>query len=193
MPCAEEPLEKHRVALTRRSFIRWGAVALLGSLTPAPVLAALRDSLNSQRSVSLHHSYTGESLRLLYYADGQYLPQALEEAAHFLRDFRNDAVKPVDVNLLDYLYAIKKKLQTQRSFLIISGYRSPETNALLRRKSRGVAKNSFHMYGRAVDFRLQGYRVSTLKRAATDLHFGGVGYYPRSKFLHIDTGEFRTW
>jgi uncharacterized protein YcbK (DUF882 family) len=146
-----------------------------------------------ERGLSFRHRHTGETLRTVYYADGRYLPQALEEVSHLFRDFRTDTTRPIDPSLLDFLHGLRLRLETQHPIEIFSAYRSPETNELLRREGVGVARNSLHMQGKAVDIRLPGYESADLFRAAWAMQRGGVGFYGNSTFVHLDVGEVRTW
>ena len=125
----------------------------------------------------------------------RYIPEALEDIDYISRDYRTNEIKKIHPQLLNYLYAISTslKLSGRNPFHIISGYRSPKTNAKLRRKNKGVARNSYHVKGKAIDIRLPRYRTSALRKAAMRLRMGGVGYYPKSHFIHIDTGKVRFW
>jgi uncharacterized protein YcbK (DUF882 family) len=141
----------------------------------------------------LYETHTKESVATVYWVDGTYLPEALTDINRVLRDFRTDEVKPIDTGLLDLVCAIRVRLKAQDPFHVISGYRSPKTNAMLRKNNRGVARKSLHQYGKAVDIRLPGCSLSLLRRVATELRAGGVGYYPRSNFIHVDVGQVRYW
>jgi uncharacterized protein YcbK (DUF882 family) len=145
------------------------------------------------KMISLQNPHTGDRLRLTYFERGLYIEDALQEIDYVLRDYHTGDVHPIDPALLDQLYDLKLRLGVSRPFNIISGYRSPETNANLRRHSDGVAKHSLHMQGRAVDIRLDGYDASTIRDAALSMERGGVGYYSASNFVHLDTGDVRTW
>ena len=129
----------------------------------------------------------------MYYTGREYLPEALAAINHLLRDFRTDDEQAIDRNLLDLLSDISWKIGDRTCFEVISGYRSPTTNAMLRRTSGKVAERSLHMQGRAIDVRVQGLDAVLLRNAATAMRRGGVGYYPNSRFVHLDTGRFRTW
>jgi uncharacterized protein YcbK (DUF882 family) len=118
---------------------------------------------------------------------------ALKNINHTLRDHRTDEIKSIDINLLNILYSVRKKLNISEPFHIISGYRSPETNEYLYKSSKGVAKKSLHMHGKAIDFRLPNISLPVLRRTAITLKAGGVGYYPCSNFIHIDVGRIRYW
>jgi uncharacterized protein YcbK (DUF882 family) len=145
------------------------------------------------KTLSFEHTHTGEKLKLTYFERGNYIKDALKEINYLLRDFRTDDIHPIDTALLDQLFDLKQTLGVNKPFHIISGYRSPFTNAQLRKHSHGVAEHSFHMQGRAIDIRVEGVTSKTTRNAALALAQGGVGYYPRNNFVHLDTGKFRTW
>ncbi len=184
--------------MDRRGFLKFSfkcaTLAAASCVISHPLLAAVRRS-SAPRHLSLYNPHTGESLGVTYAVGGEYFSDALESIDHLFRDYRTGDTKAIDPHLLDYLHAITKKMElTARHPLhVVSGYRSPETNALLRKKSRRVAKNSYHVKGQAVDFRVPRFQLSQLRKAALGLRTGGVGYYPRSHFLHVDVGEFRYW
>ncbi len=190
--------------LTRRSVVGAASIGLLGLLSGTahakdvlgwgyPPLGWSRPRAVLSRSISLRHRHTDESVNLVYYENGRYIGGALNEISYFLRDHRNDAVKPIDRELLDLLYALRVKLEINRPFDVYSGYRSPETNARLRREGIGVARNSMHMYGKAIDISMQGVDNRSIARAAWAMQRGGVGSYRRSSFVHLDVGEVRNW
>ncbi len=140
------------------------------------------------------NTHTGEQLKkVVYWEKGIYIPDALSDINYILRDHRADEVHSIDPMTIDLMAAISRQLGASRPFEIISGYRSPKTNALLARKSSGVAKKSYHMQGKAVDLRLPGVPLKTVRKAALNLRMGGVGYYPKSNFVHIDSGRVRSW
>ena len=145
------------------------------------------------KTLSFEHTHTGEKLRLTYFERGDYIKEALLEINYLLRDFRTDDICPIDTALLDQLFDLKQTLGLNKPFHIISGYRSPFTNAQLRKHSHGVAEHSFHMQGRAIDIKVEGVPSKTIRNAALTLAQGGVGYYPRNNFVHLDSGRFRTW
>jgi len=176
---------------SRRHLLRGMALGLPGVLLLAPTLSPAAARL--PRALSFYHTHTAERCSVLYYADGRYLEDGLAEVNRFLRDFRTDEVHPIDRALLDTLHALKQLTQSDGRFEVISGYRSPATNAMLRTGSKGVAKKSLHMQGRAVDIRLSDLDVSKLHKAALALKRGGVGYYGKSRFVHLDTGRVRSW
>ena len=147
----------------------------------------------SVRKLSLYNVHTGESLNTVYFENGEYLPGALGEVNYFFRDFRANEVKPIDPRLLDILYDIHSELETTKPFNLVSGYRSAATNAWLASQSEGVALHSMHIEGRAADINFSGRQLSFLDRIALALRGGGVGYYPRAGFVHVDTGRVRHW
>jgi uncharacterized protein YcbK (DUF882 family) len=170
------------------------SVAFLSlSAAPCAVFAAAKKHHQNRRSLSFHNTHTEECLNIVYWDRGRYLSDALKQIDYILRDHRTNEIRPIDKKLIGLLHTIKRELRTNEPFHIISGYRSPQTNALLRKQSRGVARRSLHLYGEAVDIRLPGCRLSKLRRVAVDLRKGGVGYYPRGDFVHVDVGPIRHW
>lgn len=149
------------------------------------------------RRISLLNLHTDERVSAVYWERGRYLPDALAEVNHVLRDYRNGQVHPIDTRLLDLLDDLGAKTGASNGprggFKVISAYRSPETNRRMREQSGGVAKNSLHVEGRAMDIRSDALSLSGLHQAAIALGRGGVGYYPRSEFVHVDVGPTRTW
>jgi uncharacterized protein YcbK (DUF882 family) len=179
--------------LNRRRFLQWGVLAAAMGLGPHAALSNASGLQAPERSLAFYNTHTGEHLRTVYWLQGQYLPEALADVDYVLRDHRTDEVKAIDPQLLDLLHALGRILESRRPFYIISGYRSPATNASLRFFDGGVAEHSLHMDGKAVDIRLPGYPCAHLRRVAVALQAGGVGYYPRSGFVHIDVGRIRYW
>ncbi|MEE8334718.1 MAG: DUF882 domain-containing protein [Alphaproteobacteria bacterium] len=175
---------------TRRRVLRLGVAGLCVAAS-LPARAALTQG--APRRLSFEHLHTGDRASLVYWADGAYLPGALDEMDILLRDFRTDEAIRMEAALYDLLHALKIRLATEAPFQVISGYRSPRTNRVLARRSRGVAFNSLHQYGMAIDVRVPGVRLRDLRGAARSLGLGGVGYYPRSDFIHVDTGRVRFW
>jgi uncharacterized protein YcbK (DUF882 family) len=145
------------------------------------------------RALDLVHTHTGERLAVEYFTGGAYVPDAMEEVDRFLRDFRTGDVHPIDPHTLDILAGLRSLTGGRAPYEIISGYRSAQTNALLRARSDGVAANSLHLVGKAIDLRLPGVPLARLRDAALALRRGGVGYYPASRFIHLDTGRVRRW
>ncbi|HSO07306.1 MAG TPA: DUF882 domain-containing protein [Pelomicrobium sp.] len=172
----------------------WSRRRLLAGLALAPLaLTSKSASARAERALSFHHTHTGEQLAVTYFAAGEYLPEPLAQLDHLLRDFRTGEVTAIDRDLFDQLFLLSRACNGG-TFEIVSGYRSPATNGMLRKAGGGgVAKNSLHMQGRAIDVRLSGYDTAALRRAAVAMGRGGVGYYARSDFVHLDTGRPRTW
>lgn len=175
--------------LTRRNFIQASLAALACSAMPSLAYASLRPS----RRLHFYNTHTGESLKTVYWEKGHYVPGALHEISHLLRDHRTDEVKPIDTSLLDLIELLQRRMRTSKPFDVISGYRSPATNAMLYANTDGVAFNSLHMQGRAIDIRIAGRSTRALRNMAWNLQLGGVGYYPASNFVHVDTGTLRHW
>jgi len=169
---------------------------LSGMLASVPLLAAPRPlwaESASIRALRFTHTHTGERLAVEYFSSGEYLPDALATVNHFLRDFRTGDIHAIDPDLLDLLYRLTRATDTSKPFQVISGYRSPATNEMLRHRSEGVAAGSLHIQGQAIDIRLADVPLAALRRAALDARRGGVGYYPASDFVHVDTGRVRMW
>ncbi len=185
--------------LSRRMFLGVTAAAAAGTLVPQRVFAAVgaaTSALAPDRSLAFHHTHTGERLTTAYCTGGDYVSEALNEVNHLLRDFRVNAVKPIDPGLLDLLFQLNDRLGTDQPFHVISGYRTPETNAMLQERGgahSGVASHSLHIDGKAIDIRVPGIKLEHLRDVAKALRVGGVGYYPASNFVHVDTGRVRYW
>lgn len=179
----------------RRSFLKISTLTVSACIFPLFIPERVSAKISPNRHLHFINSNTGENLDVTYWTKNRYIPEALEDIDYILRDYRTDEIKKIHPQLLNYLYAISTslKLSGRNPFHIISGYRSPKTNAKLRRKNKGVARNSYHVKGKAIDIRLPRYRTSALRKAAMRLRMGGVGYYPKSRFIHIDTGKVRFW
>ncbi len=178
--------------LNRRKLIKGGFVIAMATSLWWPNKAEAANVF-SGREVSFLNAHTGEKFKGEYWQKGRYLPDAFKEIKHIMRDHRTGEIFPIDPRLVDILFVLKKKFNTNNHYRIFSGYRSPATNKMLRRSSFGVARKSLHMQGQAVDLRLPGYSLSALRRQAMALRAGGVGYYPKSQFVHLDTGRVRHW
>lgn len=179
------------VDLSRRRFLTHTACgALCTMVVPQIALAA---TPAKEKIIRMNNLHTGESLTSCYFDGKRYIESELDKIDHLCRDFRHDEIHPIDRQLLTQLQAIQKLLGVNKEVQIISGYRSPATNEMLRSQSGGVAKKSYHMQGKAIDFRLPGVELSRVRKAALSLKAGGVGYYPESNFVHIDTGPVRYW
>jgi uncharacterized protein YcbK (DUF882 family) len=194
MPELAQPNDQQR--FNRRSFLGYGAAATAAALVPGRAQAATAVSKRPERVLSFFHTHTGERLKIAYCCDGVYQPEALTQLNHLLRDFRVDLEKPIDPKLFDLLHELNGTLETEQPYHIISGYRSPETNTMLRERGgshTGVATQSLHMVGKAMDIRVPGVKLDHLRTAAASLKLGGVGFYPSSNFVHVDTGRVRFW
>ncbi|HET7649725.1 MAG TPA: DUF882 domain-containing protein [Gammaproteobacteria bacterium] len=176
----------------RRAFFKFGLVAAAGCISLPRAARAAVEAGRHERRLAFYNLHTGESFGSPYWIEGRYLPESLAEIDHVLRDFRTNQVKPIATSLLDLLFALRATLSTE-SFHVISGYRSPATNAMLAGNGSGVARHSLHMAGEAIDIRLPGRDLRAVRSAAIALHGGGVGYYPKSNFIHMDVGRVRTW
>jgi uncharacterized protein YcbK (DUF882 family) len=174
--------------LDRRHFLGYASAAAL-SLAPLASACARAQS----RSLSFVHTHTGESLSATYFSAGAYHPEGLERLNHLLRDFRTGDVYPIDPRVLDILFDLQTLVNRDEPYQVISGYRSPRTNAALRSRSSGVAEYSLHMEGRAIDVRLGGFPTRKLHELARSMRRGGVGFYPTADFVHLDNGRVRIW
>jgi len=145
------------------------------------------------RQLSFYHTHTRLSLDVVYYANGEYVDSALDEINRFLKDFRTGDISEINPELLDLLHDVRNELGSEHPYEVISAYRSPQTNEMLRATTSGVAKESHHLKGNAIDVRLRGVRTRTLRETALRMERGGVGYYPKSDFVHMDMGRVRQW
>jgi uncharacterized protein YcbK (DUF882 family) len=171
----------------RRRFLGL-AVAAAGLLTPVRGAADA-----GVRTLAFHNLHTGEFMRAAYWIDGRYVPDVLTGFDWLLRDYRTDEVHGIDRSLLDLLGELSTALDTRQPWQVISGYRSPATNAMLAATTGGVAAGSLHVQGMAIDVRVPGRSLAALRDAALSLRGGGVGYYPASNFVHVDVGRVRFW
>lgn len=178
----------------RRRFLK--AVAGAAFVMPALSLPRVGHALASYRNVqrlALEHTHTGERVSVVYRLEGTYVPASLQTLNRFLRDFRTGDEHQIDPQLFDILSKLSAVTGSRAPFQVISAYRSPHTNAMLRERGRGVAKSSLHLEGRAIDIRLGDVPLADLREAALSLKAGGVGYYPGPEFVHVDTGRVRGW
>lgn len=195
---------------TRRSFLQTGLIAGAGLCAGVAALTAAEDAAAAEftrrtevlaasftgggsRTLSFKNTHTGEELTATYWRGGSYEQAALDEINYILRDFRTGDVTNINKGLLNLLSALKSKVASNQPVNIISGYRSPKTNAALRSRSEGVARRSYHLRGMAIDLRLPGYSTAGIARTARAMSVGGVGYYDSSDFVHVDVGPVRTW
>jgi uncharacterized protein YcbK (DUF882 family) len=183
----------HEICKMRRVLLKAGMALAFTGLNARSAFATFEPRATVVRALSFHNLHTGEKLNAEYWSEGAYLPDALADINHILRDYRNDQVFPIEAPLLDLLHGLRSVLNTTQPFQIISGYRSPATNSLLAASSDGVAKGSLHTQAKAIDLNVEGVQLSTLHRAAVALRGGGVGYYPKSNFVHVDIGRVRNW
>jgi uncharacterized protein YcbK (DUF882 family) len=180
--------------LSRRSVLKGGLTLSMSALMSVssfkPVMAFAG---NGTYNVSFSNQRSGETFSGVYRVGNKYLPQAFERINYVMRDVREDEIFPMDPRVIDIISIVHKYLNTNEPYTLLSGYRSPHTNAALRASGEGVAKRSLHMSGQAIDVRLGEMNPSHIREAAIKLGAGGVGYYPRSSFVHMDSGKFRTW
>lgn len=178
--------------LDRRSLLKIGLLSATGIILQSNGALALLPK-TPEKSIKLLNLHTGERLNITYFSEGKYINDSLDEINNLLRDHRTGDVAEMDPSLLDILYKTRKLLGSSEEFQVISGYRSPKTNAMLNKNTTGVAKKSLHLQGKAVDVVLPGRDLSLLRKTAMSLKSGGVGYYPDSGFVHLDTGRTRFW
>lgn len=178
---------------SRRCFLGLGMYLGTSLLLSRLAIACPEDPGPEEREISLYNSHTNELVRSVFWAEGQYVPGALDEINYVLRDHHTGEIAQMDTGLLELLYTLRNHLEVNEPFHVVSAYRSHSTNEYLRKRNRRVAKNSMHLYGKAVDIRIPGCGLTTLRDAALDLQRGGVGYYRRSNFVHVDVGPLRHW
>lgn len=197
-----DTLHQHLASSTKVSSAKVSSSKTLSTKAPATAVHAppnriihnaLLHNSPSHKVLALHNTHTGDRLKLTYFEQGRYIKDALHEINHLFRDYHDGSIHPIDTALLDQLYDLKHVLEVRKPFHIVSAYRSPATNADLRRHSDGVAKNSLHMQGRAIDIRIEGVDTRRIRNAALAMQRGGVGYYGKSNFVHLDTGSVRNW
>ncbi|SPF76417.1 hypothetical protein ALP8811_01421 [Aliiroseovarius pelagivivens] len=179
--------------ITRRGLL--GAFAAT-AVTSAPMYANAAGFLRGGgdvRRLAMYSGRTGETINMIYWVEGKYIKDALKEINHFMRDWRTDTSIKIDTRNIDIMAAAHGLMDVREPYTMLSGYRSPKTNAMLRSRSRGVAKNSLHMKGQAADLRLKSRSVNQIFKAAVACNGGGVGKYSGSNFVHMDCGVVRTW
>ncbi|OUS08374.1 Tat pathway signal protein [Rhodobacterales bacterium 52_120_T64] len=182
------------VGTSRRQLL--GAFAGVAVISAAPVYASAAGFLRNAgdvRRISMNNKRTGESIDTIYWIEGKYITPALNEISYFMRDWRRDEVIGYDRRNIDILAASHRLMETTEPYTLLSGYRSPQTNAMLRSSNGGVASNSYHMRGMAADVRLASRSVSQMTAAGKACNSGGVGKYNRSNFVHMDCGPIRSW
>ena len=179
--------------ISRRSLLgAFAATALVAAPNYAQASGFLRGAGDIRR-IKMYSTRTSETLNVIYWIEGNYIKDALAEVNWFMRDWRKNKMCMIDTRAVDIISAAQQLLDTQSPFLMLSGYRTPATNALLRSNSSNVAKKSLHILGQAADLRMQGKSVRQIARAASSCAAGGVGRYSNSNFVHIDCGENRLW
>ncbi|MGH8601582.1 MAG: YcbK family protein [Gammaproteobacteria bacterium] len=181
---------KRPLSGSKRRFLTAAALGSLGLLLGS---RAGRAKAADVRLLSFYHTHTNERLSVVYYSDGKYALEALRRINYLLRDHRTEAIFPIAPRLLDLLFDVSLQTGTQSAFEVICGYRSPATNELLRARGTGVSKNSLHVVGKAIDVRLGHIQTARLRDIALAMRRGGVGYYPKSNFVHLDLGRVRSW
>lgn len=186
-------MNQERMDLQRRDFLRYGLAGIVGLSVPSLLCGEVQARSSAAWKVSFRHAHTGESFSGVYRVGDKYLPEAFERLNYVMRDFRTKEVFPMDPHVIDIIAMVQKKARSNEPLNVLSAYRSPKTNAMLGKKSNAVASNSFHMYGQAVDIRMPDFSTKQLRNIAKSLSAGGVGYYPRSSFIHVDTGDVRSW
>lgn len=187
--------EHSSTGITRRALLGAFAASTVAAAPPTFSNAAgfLRGGGGDIRRIAMYSGRTGESVDTIYWIEGKYIKEALKEINHFMRDWRIDSSIAMDTRTIDIMAAAHSLMDVNEPYTLLSGYRSPQTNAMLRSRSRGVAKNSLHMKGQAADLRLKNRSVNQIYRAATACRAGGVGKYSGSNFVHMDCGVVRTW
>jgi len=193
LPPNHEPVANGQPHLSRRTFVKLGTMAAAAAILPRAAFGSGPSMPVAEKSLAFYNTHTAEKLKTVYWAEGNYLADSLREINYVLRDPRNNEVHEIDTRLLDLLFAIRQEIETNQPFHVISGYRSADTNAFLRAHTTGVAENSLHLVGKAIDIRSPGRELRHLQKAATALRGGGVGYYPKSDFVHVDIGRVRYW
>lgn len=189
-----QPLRSLNAPCGRRDVLKMaGGLAAAGFLSCGLIKPVSAMSTDGAHRVYFRNAHTGESFNGVYRVGNKYLPEAFDQISHILRDFRNNEQFPIDPRTIDILYVVQRSLDTNEPFQILSGYRSPRTNAMLSRVSYGVARHSLHMTGQAIDVRMTGKTARNIRDCAKKLQAGGVGFYPKSNFVHLDSGVFRTW
>ena len=171
-----------------RPFLK--TIALFAGMATVSVLSG---NTGGERTLKLYHTHTGQTLRATYFRRGEYVPEVLADIRIFLADWRDGTHHDMDPQLLDILWQLQQAAGSTETWEVISAYRSAETNEMLRNRSSGVANKSQHLLGKAIDVRLRGIELKQLHTSARNLRLGGVGYYPASNFVHVDTGRVRYW
>ncbi|TBL65591.1 YcbK family protein [Hafnia alvei] len=179
------------INIHRRKWLALGGAAMGMAMLPGQAFATL--STPRPRILLLNNLNTGEQLKAEFFDGKNYIQEELVRLNHLFRDYRANKVKSIDPRLFDQIFRLQAMIGTRKPIQLISGYRSPHTNNELRERGSGVAKHSYHTLGQAMDFHIEGVQLANIRKAALKMRAGGVGYYPRSNFVHIDTGPVRNW
>jgi uncharacterized protein YcbK (DUF882 family) len=185
--------EHGTLGVTRRGLLGAFAVTTLVAAPTYTNAFGLLKGAGDIRRIRMYSGRTGESVDTIYWIEGEYIPEVVKEINGFMRDWRSNEAIKMDVRTIDIMAAAHRLMDVSEPYMLLSGYRCPKTNAMLRSKSKGVAKNSLHMVGKAADLRLQSRSVGQMAKAATACASGGVGKYSRSNFVHMDCGPVRSW
>ncbi len=186
-------IDSKSTGVTRRGLLRaFAATAVVAAPTYSNAAGFLRGGGDIRR-IKMYSGRTGERIDMIYWVEGKYIKESVQEVHRFMRDWRTNDVKFIDLRTIDVMAAAHNLLDSSEPYMLLSGYRSPKTNNMLRARSKGVAKNSLHMKGQAADLRLSSRSVSQVSRAAAACKGGGVGRYSGSNFVHMDCGPLRVW
>ncbi|MFN6978554.1 MAG: YcbK family protein [Gemmobacter sp.] len=189
----DESSAGRQAAVSRRRLLGIFAAGIVAAAPTYSNAFGILRGAGDIRRLRMHNGRSGESLDTIYWLEGKYIPEVMKEINHFMRDVRSGATRSIDPRTIDIIAATHRILDVTEPYMLLSGYRSPATNATLRARSRGVAKDSLHMRGQAADLRLKSRSVNQMARAAEACASGGVGRYSRSNFVHMDCGPIRTW
>ncbi len=179
--------------LTRRGLLGAFAATVVAAAPTYSNAFGILKGAGDIRRIRMYSGRTGESMDTIYWIEGEYIPEVLKEINHFMRDWRTGTKVKIDARTIDIMAASHRLMDVSEPYMLLSGYRSPQTNAMLRSRSSGVARNSLHMKGQAADLRLKSRSVGQMAKAAATCASGGVGRYSRSNFVHMDCGPVRTW
>lgn len=185
--------EDQNVRIDRRKFLGFGIATAVSCIIPGATIASVNNLLGPERRLCLYNLHTKEDIDIAYWKNGEYIHDALNQLNYIFRDHYNGSIQTIDPGLFDFLFAIQQKIQSSEPFHLISGYRSKSTNERIRKQKGTAARKSLHIYGKAADIRLPDHKLKILRKAAYQLKGGGVGYYPKSNFVHVDVGRVRFW
>ncbi len=185
--------DRSSTGVTRRGLLGAFAATLVVAAPTYSNAVGLLKGAGDIRRIRMYSGRTGESIDTIYWIEGEYIPEVLKEINYFMRDWRTGTKTKIDPRNVDIMAASHRLLDVSEPYMLLSGYRSPQTNAMLRSRSGGVARNSLHVKGQAADLRLKSRSVSQMARAAVSCASGGVGKYSRSNFVHMDCGTVRSW